>query len=328
MSAQSLKSFLITAAKQKRVRIILPESDHAEVLTAAINAHRDGIADCILLGAPAEIRRRVADLQLSLPDSLTLLSAAAATHAPALAKLRAHKGLDESAAAAWLQADSVAMAAMLVREKYAAGVVAGAATASATVLRAFLQIIGKKSPLVSSFFLLAFKEKTLLFADCALNVRPTAEELADIAVHSAASAKLFGLSPIVGMLSYASGDSAEGAEVSQIGAATVRARQQLGDIPVLGPIQYDAAVSPKIAAAKVPQWANAGRVNVLVFPNLAAGNIAYKAVQQAANIVAVGPLMQGLSAPANDLSRGATAEDIYYTIAATAVQAAGQTIPA
>ena len=245
--------------------------------------------------------------------------------APILAKLRAHKGLDEAQATMLLREDVVAVAAMLVHEKKADGMVAGAAHASAAVLRPVLQIIGKAAdaPLASSFFLMDMPERPLLFADCALNMRPSAEELAAIAQQSAVSARQFGITPIVAMLSYATDNSAAGEDAERVREATIIARRQMSDIPILGPIQYDAALSSKVAAVKVPQWESAGHANTLIFPDLSSGNIAYKAVQQAASVAAIGPLMQGLSAPANDLSRGATADDIYHTIAATAAQAGG-----
>ncbi len=315
---------IIAAARRKQRRIVLPESMHAGVLLAAAMAHNDNIADCVLLGDVNDIQKRACELEITLPDSLTMMSPPAAEMAPALAKLRAHKGLDEAQAETLLRDDTIAVAAMLVHEKKADGMVAGAAHASAAVLRPVLQIIGKAAdaPLASSFFLMDMPNRPLLFADCALNMRPSAEELAAIAEQSAASARHFGITPIIAMLSYATDNSAAGEDAERVREATVIARRQMPDIPILGPIQYDAAVSPTVAAVKVPQWESAGHANTLIFPDLAAGNITYKAVQQAASVSAIGPLMQGLAAPANDLSRGATADDIYHTIAATAAQAA------
>ena len=320
MSSQKFFDSIVLRAQNLCPRIVLPEGEDDRVLTAAAKAHANGVAECIVFGAPAKLAARAKNLGVVLPDSLVVISPPVRELAAPLAKLRAKKGTDESAAAEMLRANSAVVAAMLVHQKRADGMLAGAVAASADVLRPVLQIIGAADGFASSFFLMSAPNAPLLFADCALNVKPSAEELAQIAVQSARSARQFGLSPNIAMLSYITGDSAAGDDVSRIRRAAEIARLQIPDVPLCGPIQYDAAVSPQIAAAKVPQWKDAGRANVLIFPDLAAGNIAYKAVQQNAGIAAVGPLMQGLAAPANDLSRGATTEDIYYAIAATAAQ--------
>ena len=308
--------------RSRRAKIILPESAHSGILSAAARACRDNIADCILLGETHQIQQRAA-AAIELPPSLITMMPPVDKLAPALARLRAHKGMDEAQAIARLQEDAVAAAAMMTREKYADGMVAGAQTTSATVLRAALQIIGKEknAPLASSFFIMDMPSYPMIFADCAMNPRHTPEETAFIAKQSADSARLFGIAPVVAMLSYATG-AADGEAARKTEEATNIARRLMPDIPVMGPIQYDAAVSARIGAIKAPQWKEAGRANVLIFPDLAAGNIAYKVAQQTAGVVAIGPLTQGLAMPANDLSRGATEEDIYYTIAATALQCA------
>ena len=307
----------------------MPEGEDARVLAAAARAHADGIAECILFGDSETIAARAKKLGIAIPDSLAVMRPPLECFAAPLAKLRARKGMDEARAKEMLRTNPAAAAAMFVREKRADGMLAGAVAASADVLRAILQIIGtaKGARMASSFFVMDCADAPRIFADCALHIRPSCEELAEIARQSADSARRFGIAPSVAMLSYATGDSAAGEEVSRIKSATAIAREMMPDIPVCGPIQYDAAVSPQIAAMKAPQWKAAGRANVLVFPDLAAGNIAYKAVQQTSGIAAVGPLMQGLAAPANDLSRGATEEDIYFAIAATATQAAQNDLP-
>ncbi len=321
MTSGGFLESLAAAARKNKKRIVLPEFARREVLGAAARAQRDGIADCVLLGAPAEINAAAAAHNITLPDSITATLAPVAALAPPLAVLRARRGLSAEEAAAWLHSAPFAAAAMMVREKYADGMVAGAGAASAEVLRPVLQILGAAEARASSFFLMDMPQGAKLFADCALNVRPSAEELAAIAAQSAESARRFGIIPAVALLSYATGDSAEGEDAARIGRAAEIARRNMPGVSVFGPAQYDAAVSPQIGARKAPQWKDAGCANVLVFPDLASGNIAYKAVQQAAGIAAVGPLLQGIAAPANDLSRGATEDDIYYTIAATAVQA-------
>ncbi|MGI9347039.1 MAG: phosphate acetyltransferase [Gammaproteobacteria bacterium] len=317
---------LIAEAKRRRQRIILPESNDTRVLAAATRAQTDGIADCILLGDEKETRKNAQAAGINLSADTMIVAPDIARLAPLLASLRASKGMDETTAAHWLSQDPVAAAAIMLKHGEADGMVAGAATASAAVLRPFLQIIGKakNASLASSFFLMCLPEGAKLFADCALNVRPTAAQLADIAAQSAANAQKFGITPIVALLSYATGDSTASEEVARIAEATELAQKLLPNTPVVGPIQYDAAISPTVAAQKAPQWKSAGHATVLIFPDVASGNIAYKAVQHAAKIVAIGPLLQGLAAPANDLSRGATIDDVYYTIAATAIQA-GQT---
>lgn len=320
--AGHLTSFLTAAAKQRRARIVLPESEDARILSAAARAHADGIAQCILFGQTEAVHARAEELQIPLPDSLSIVQPPVDSLAGSLTKLRAHKGMTYEQAVEILRRDSVYAATVFVHENSADGMLAGAVTASAAVLRPVLQIIGKTkgAPLASSFFLMDMPDAPLLFADCALNIRPSSEELAAIAEQSATSARRFGMSPKVAMLSHATGESAGGCDVQRVKAAAELAQQQMPDIPVMGPIQYDAAISPQIGAAKAPQWREAGHANVLIFPDISAGNIAYKAVQQSANINAIGPLMQGIAAPANDLSRGATEEDIYLAIAATSAQ--------
>ncbi|MBE8157781.1 MAG: hypothetical protein HAW59_00050 [Betaproteobacteria bacterium] len=321
-----MRGALFAAAKKRRRRIILPETGNRAVLAAAARAHADGIAECVLPGAADAIKKTAESYNIVLPDSVIFLPPPPlAALAPPLAKLR---GISESAAAEWLQKDGIAAAAMLVRLNYADGMLAGAAHTSAAVLRPVLQIIGKAAgaSLASSFFLMDFSDGAKVFADCALNICPSAEELAEIAVQTAASARRFGIAPAVAMLGYTTGGSAGGEESARVFAAAAAAKQKMPGVPVFGPIQYDAAVSPRIGAKKAPEWEHAGRANVLIFPNLSAGNIAYKAVQQSAGIAAIGPLVQGIAAPANDLSRGATEDDIYCAIAATAAQA-GEDIP-
>ena len=319
-----VRGALAAAAKKTRRRIVLPESGCRAVLAAAAAAHADGIAECVLLGEEIEIKKAAESRGVLLPDSAVFFSPPFGALAPPLAKLRADKGLTETRAEEWLRADKNAAAAALVRFGYADGMLSGAAHASADVLRAVLQIVGlaEGARLASSFFLMDLPGGVKLFADCALNISPSAEELAEIALQTAASARRFGLSPNIAFLGYATGGSAGGSEdLLRAAAAAEIVRKKAPALPAFGPAQYDAAVSPEIGAAKAPQWADAGRANVLIFPNLTAGNIAYKAAQQSSGAAAVGPLMQGISAPANDLSRGATEEDIYCAIAATAAQA-------
>lgn len=309
--------------------IALPESWDARILQAAARAEADGIARCLLLGEPAAIRQAADAAGVTLPPSLRTIAPAPAQYLQPLIALREKQGkaMDAATAAAML-ANPAALAAMLVHSGEADALVAGAATASADVLRPLLQIIGLAPgvPLASAVFLMCFNDDMggmKVFADCAMNIAPDSAQLAAIAEQSAATARRFGLQPAIALLSFNSGGS-DDERVRRVADAAAMLRQRLPDTPITGPIQYDAAVSPAIAAHKLPDDPVAGRANTLIFPDLQAGNITYKAVQQAAGIVSIGPLLQGLAAPANDLSRGASAEDIYYTIAATAVQAAEQ----
>lgn len=315
---------LVARARQRPCTVALPEATEARVLRAAARAQQDGIAECLLLGEAAQIHAAARAAALTLPDGIRIMQPDSRAYVETLIQLRAQRGkpLDGQGAAAMLDSP-VALAAMLVQDGTAAAMVAGAVTTSAAVLRPALQIVGLQpgAALASAAFLMCFADGMRVFADCALNIAPDAEQLATIAAQSAETARAFGLAPVVAMLSYSSGGSGNGEEVARVGRAADLLRQRLPDAPIAGPIQYDAAVSPTVAKIKLPDSPAAGRANVLVFPDLNAGNIAYKAVQQTGALVCIGPLMQGLAAPVNDLSRGASADDIYYTIAATAVQA-------
>ncbi|MCH9758997.1 MAG: phosphate acetyltransferase [Proteobacteria bacterium] len=316
---------LIQHARRCPCTVVLPEALDVRVLTAAARASTDGIAECILLGNSEAIRTVAAEANITLPTTLTIVQPQIEDYLEPLIALRAKKGKTLNAAnARTMLANPATVAALFVADGSAQAMVAGAITASAEVLRPALQIIGLRnnSPLASSAFLMCFDAGMKVFADCALNINPNGEQLAAIAEQSAATASAFGLTPTIALLSYSSGDSGSGEAVEKVHAATELLKAQLPHLQVTGPIQYDAAVSPEIARVKLPNDPAAGNANVLIFPDLQAGNIAYKAVQQAAGIVSIGPLMQGLAATVNDLSRGASADDIYYTIAASVVQAA------
>lgn len=321
MESAFVKS-LRAAAQKRRARVVLADSVHPGALEAAARAQRDGVADCVVLGDPDEIRAAAGAAGARL-DGVTVMAPPAEEMADSLADLRAGKGMSREAARDLLLRDMCAAAAMMVRVQRADGMVAGASTPSAAVLRPILQLIGKApgEPLASSFFAMDLPEGPKLFADCALNIAPDAAQLAAIGAQTARSARRLGIEPSAAFLSYATGDSAGGAGAEKMKEAARLARELDPACPAFGPVQYDAAVSPSIGAAKAPAWEDAGRANVLVFPDLAAGNIAYKAVQQASGVAAIGPLLQGTAAPANDLSRGAAPADIYWTIAATSALA-------
>ena len=318
------RAVLARAREEERRRIVLPEAADERILAAAAKATRENIAQCILLGDESDSRARAKKNGIELPSDMEFFPLdSAARYLPRLMALRAHKGLSESAAKKMLRSPCIA-AALMTESGDADGMVAGAATTSAEVLRAALQIVGKEGGegVVSALFFMCFDDGAKVFADCALNLAPDSNCLAEIALQSADTAAAFGIIPKVAFLSYATADSALGGGAEKVGKAAAIARSRRPNLPITGPIQYDAAVSPDIARRKLPKDEKVmGDATVLIFPNLESGNITYKAVQQAAGIASIGPILQGLKKPANDLSRGATIDDIFLTIAVTAVQA-------
>ena len=239
-----------------------------------------------------------------------------------LCELRAKKGMTEEQARKQLADDSY-FGTMLVVMGMADGLVSGSVNSTANTVRPALQVIKTKpgTSLVSGAFLMCFKDHVAVFADCAINLNPNAEQLAEIAIQSAETAKAFGLEPKVGMLSYSTLGSGKGPDVDLVEEATTIVKDKAPDLAAVGSIQFDAAWSPTVAATKAKGDPVAGHVNVFVFPDLCAGNIAYKAVQRSSGAAAVGPVLQGLNRPVNDLSRGATVQDIINTIALTAIEA-------
>jgi phosphate acetyltransferase len=240
------------------------------------------------------------------------------------ADLRRHRGVAVPVALD-LMADPTYFGTMMVQQGRADGLVSGAAHTTAHTIRPAFEVI-RTAPgvaLVSSAFLMCLSDRVLVYADCAVVPNPTAEQLADIAVSAAGTAALFGIEPRVAMLSYSTGESGSGSDVEHVRRATALVRERAPELPVEGPIQYDAAVDPAVARTKLPDSDVAGRATVLVFPDLNTGNNTYKAVQRSAGAVAIGPVLQGLARPVNDLSRGATVTDIVNTVAITAIQAQG-----
>jgi phosphate acetyltransferase len=237
-------------------------------------------------------------------------------------KLRAHKGMTETAAGEIMK-DSSYFGTMLVHLGLADGMVSGAVNTTAHTIKPAFEFIRTKPgvSVVSSVFLMALADRVLVYGDCAVIPEPTAEQLADIAISSAATAANFGIEPKVAMLSYSTGTSGSGAEVDKVREATELVKQRAPQLSVDGPIQYDAAVDAAVAKAKLPKSNVAGKATVFVFPDLNTGNNTYKAVQRTAGAVAIGPILQGLNKPVNDLSRGALVKDIVNTIAITAIQA-------
>jgi phosphate acetyltransferase len=316
---------LIERARAERKRIVLPEGDDDRVLRAAATVLKRGIADLVILGEPFEVRARAIELGIDIQPA-EVLSPVDAVHvakfADEYARLRAHKGVTLAQAADTVT-DVSYFGTLMVHLGLADGMVSGAAHTTAHTIRPAFEIIKTKPgvSVVSSVFLMALADRVLVYGDCAVIPDPTSEQLADIAISSAATAAQFGIEPRVAMLSYSTGESGSGADVEKVRDATALVRSRAPELPVEGPIQYDAAADAAVAAAKMPGSDVAGRATVFVFPDLNTGNNTYKAVQRSAGAVAIGPVLQGLNKPINDLSRGALVDDIVNTIAITAIQA-------
>ncbi len=319
---------LIERARGDRKRIVLPEGDDDRVLRAAATVLARGIADVTILGEEIEVRARAIELGIDIRDA-TVLSPFDALlglrFAEEYSRLRAHKGVTVQQAAD-VVTDASYFGTMMVHLGLADGMVSGAAHTTAHTIRPAFEIIKTKPgvSVVSSVFLMALADRVLVYGDCAVIPDPSAEQLADIAISSAATAARFGIEPRVAMLSYSTGESGAGADVEKVRAATAVVRERAPELPVEGPIQYDAAADAAVARTKMPGSAVAGKATVFVFPDLNTGNNTYKAVQRSAGAVAIGPVLQGLNKPINDLSRGALVDDIVNTIAITAIQAQGE----
>ncbi|MEY4323578.1 MAG: hypothetical protein RL410_1359 [Actinomycetota bacterium] len=312
-------------ARADRKHIVLPESDDERILWATDELIHGGIVDITLLGDPATVQARAKHLGIDIaganivdPETSPLIEEFATEYE----RLRSHKGVTKKDALDRVT-DPTYFATLLVHLGYADGMVSGATHTTAETIRPAFEIIKTKPgvSLVSSTFLMCLPDRVLAFADCAVNPDPTAEQLADIAASTAETANAFGIEPRVAMLSYSTGESGTGADVDKVRAATALFAAAHPELPVAGPIQYDAAVDAGVGKAKMPDNPVAGQATVLIFPDLNSGNTAYKAVQRSANAVAVGPVLQGLKKPVNDLSRGCTIPDIVNTVAITAIQA-------
>ena len=318
---------LIERARADRKRIVLPEPDDDRVLQAAAQVLAAGIADITFVGDADYVAKRAGELGLDLSAAQVISvndPAYLERYAEEFARLRAKKGVTLEQAREKVT-DVSYFGTMMVHMGDADGMVSGAAHTTAHTIVPSFQII-KTAPgvsVVSSIFLMAMKDRVWAFGDCAVNPNPTAEQLADIAVTSARTAAQFGVTPRVAMLSYSTGTSGSGPDVDVVVEATRLAREKAPELAIEGPIQFDAAVDAAVAATKLPGSEVAGKATVFVFPSLEAGNIGYKAVQRSSGAIAVGPVLQGLNKPVNDLSRGALVEDIVNTVALTAVQAQG-----
>lgn len=318
---------LLDRARADRKRIVLPEGNDDRILKAAGRLLQRAVADLTILGDEAQVRARAAELGVDLSAAAVLdpqTSELCDQFAEQYAKLRAHKGVTVEQAREIIH-DVSYFGTMLVHNDMVDGMVSGARHTTAHTVRPAFEII-KTLPdvsTVSSIFLMCLAHEVLAYGDCAIVPDPTAEQLADIAISSARTAAQFGIEPRVAMLSYSTGTSGTGADVDKVRKATELVRAREPDLRVEGPIQYDAAVEPSVAATKMPDSTVAGHATVLIFPDLNTGNNTYKAVQRSAGAIAIGPVLQGLNKPVNDLSRGALVEDIVNTVAITAIQAQG-----
>ena len=319
---------LIRRAKADRQRIVLPEGTDERILRAAEILTLRKVADLVLLGNPDKINRRIGELGLKL-NGITIMDPASSPerdrYAHTYFELRKHKGISEQMAYDVLE-DVSYFGTLMVYEGDADGMVSGAIHTTQHTIRPAFETIRTRPgvKLVSSVFFMCLPDRVLVYGDCAVNPNPDSEQLADIAITSAATADAFGVVPRVAMLSYSTGASGKGEDVERVREAVAIARGLRPDLKIEGPIQYDAAVDASVAASKLPGSEVAGQATVFIFPDLNTGNNTYKAVQRSSGAVAIGPVLQGLNKPVNDLSRGCTVTDIVNTVAITAIQAQQQ----
>ncbi len=316
---------LVERAKASRQHIVLPEGNEERILRASEILLRRGVVDVTLLGNEAEIQTQIAALGLNLeqvnivdPMQSSWQEEFAATYY----ELRKHKGITEDYAHDMMH-DTSYFGTIMVYKGLADGMVSGSVHTTAHTIRPALEFIRTQPgcSIVSSVFLMCLDDRVLVYGDCAVNPNPNPQQLADIAISSAITAEQFGIAPLVAMLSYSTGESGQGEDVEKVKEATHIAHAQRPDLKLEGPIQYDAAIDESVAKTKLPGSEVAGHATVFIFPDLNTGNNTYKAVQRSANAVAIGPILQGLRKPVNDLSRGCTIPDIVNTVAITAIQA-------
>lgn len=324
LSPAAFRYRLVQLARSAQKRIVLPEGEEPRTLRAANICQTRNIARCILLGKPEVIREMAEQQGIDLHPEITLLDPASIRdqYIDVLVELRKHKGLDRAMSASLLE-DNIPLATLMLHQGHVDGLVAGAVHTTAQTVRPALQLIKSRpgNNFVSSLFFMLLPEQVCIYADCAIHENPDAAALAEIALQSADSATAFGIEPRVAMISYSTGESGTGSDVEKVREATRIAKEKRPDLLIDGPLQYDAASTLSVAKTKAPNSPVAGRATVYIFPDLNTGNTTYKAVQRSAKVVSIGPMLQGLNKPVNDLSRGALVEDIIYTIALTAIQA-------
>lgn len=325
LSPPAFRYQLTELARKAGKRIVLPEGDEPRTVKAASICAERGIATCVLLGNPDDIRRVAAAQGIELGTGIEIVDPIKAReeYVARLVELRKSKGMTEVVAREQLE-DNVVLGTLMLEKGEVDGLVSGAVHTTANTIRPPLQLIktAPGSSLVSSVFFMLLPEQVFVYGDCAINPDPTAEQLSEIAIQSADSAKAFGIDPRVAMISYSTGNSGAGSDVEKVREATRLAQEKRPDLIIDGPLQYDAAVMADVAKSKAPDSPVAGKATVFIFPDLNTGNTTYKAVQRSADLVSIGPMLQGMRKPVNDLSRGALVDDIVYTVALTAIQAA------
>ncbi|OTG83995.1 phosphate acetyltransferase [Acinetobacter sp. ANC 4648] len=326
LSPSAFRHELVQKSIAAKKRIVLPEGDEPRTIQAAAICQSRGIAQCVLLAKPEAVIEVAKARNIELPFDLEIIDPdlIRENYVTHMVELRKGK-INELQAREQLQ-DTVVLGTMMLALDQVDGLVSGAVHTTANTVRPAFQLI-KTAPdysLVSSVFFMLLPDEVYVYGDCAINPDPDAEQLAEIAIQSADSAKAFGIDPRIAMISYSTGTSGAGAEVEKVAKATEIAKQRRPDLLIDGPLQYDAASVESVGKSKAPDSKVAGRANVFIFPDLNTGNTTYKAVQRSANVVSVGPMLQGLNKPVNDLSRGALVDDIVFTIALTAIQAEQQ----
>ena len=327
LSPPAFRYQLTELARKAGKRVVLPEGDEPRTVKAAAICAERGIATCVLLGNPDEITRVAAAQGVELGAGIEIVDpdVVRESYVARLVELRKSKGMTEAVAREQLE-DNVVLGTLMLEQDEVDGLVSGAVHTTANTIRPPLQLIktAPGSSLVSSVFFMLLPEQVYVYGDCAINPDPTAEQLAEIAIQSADSAIAFGIEPRVAMLSYSTGTSGAGSDVEKVREATRLAQEKRPDLMIDGPLQYDAAVMADVAKSKAPNSPVAGRATVFIFPDLNTGNTTYKAVQRSADLISIGPMLQGMRKPVNDLSRGALVDDIVYTIALTAIQSSQQ----
>lgn len=325
ISPAAFRYQIVQRAIAARKTIVLPEGDEPRTVVAASECASRGMARCVLLASPERVQAVAQHQGVTLGDNIDIIDPEQVRerYVERLVELRAHKGMTPGRAREELM-DNVMLGTMMLEAGEVDGLVSGAVHTTANTMRPPLQIIktAKGTNMVSSVFFMCLPDQVLVYGDCAIVPNPDADELAQIAIQSHDTAKEFGIDPKVAMISYSTGTSGAGADVEKVKTATDKVRELRPDILVDGPLQYDAAAVAAVGEQKAPGSAVAGKATVFVFPDLNTGNTTYKAVQRAANAISMGPVLQGMRKPVNDLSRGALVDDIIYTIAITAVQAA------
>ena len=325
LSPPAFRYQLTELARNAKKVVVLPEGDEPRTIKAAAICAERNIAKCVLIGNPDEVRKVAASQGVTLGAGVEIVDPEniREKYVPRLVELRKNKGMTEVIAREQL-ADNVVLGTMMLEANEVDGLVSGAVHTTANTIRPPLQLIktAPGSSLVSSVFFMLMPDQVYIYGDCAINPDPNAQELAEIAIQSADTAIAFGIEPRVAMISYSTGSSGQGADVEKVKEATRIAQEKRPDLMIDGPLQYDAAVMPDVAKSKAPNSQVAGKATVFIFPDLNTGNTTYKAVQRSADLVSIGPMLQGMRKPVNDLSRGALVDDIVYTIALTAIQSA------